>query len=211
MGEHCSRPRQALSGPGELAEVLETSEASAEFSTLSDEEDSVEAARLSGDVIEVYAPLFAGQHEVVGAYEVYANAAPLEASIAERKRAIWITSVALFAFLWVLLMLLARNASGMIRRQTAALRERSAALSESYRMLEESSLEAIESLNATVEAKDPYTAGHSLRVQRVAVSLAQELGVSPKEIDAVRHGSLFHDIGKIAIPDGLLTKPARFG
>jgi len=120
---------------GELAEVLETKEARAEFSTLSDEEDSVEAIRLHGDVIEVYAPLFAGQNEVIGAYEVYANAAPLEASIAERKRAIWLTSAALFGFLWVLLMLLARNASGMLRRQTTALRERSAALSESYRLL----------------------------------------------------------------------------
>ena len=193
---------------GELAEVLETKEATAEFSTLSDKEDSVEAARIESDVIEVYAPLFAGQREVIGAYEVYADAEPLEQSIAGRKRAIWIASATLFAILWVLLLLLARNASGMLRRQTTALRERSAALSESYRMLEESSLEAAESLNATVEAKDPYTAGHSVRVQRIAVSIAQELGVPPKDLDAVRHGGLFHDIGKIAIPDVLLTKPA---
>ena len=194
---------------GELAEVLETKEATADFSTLGDKEDSVEAARIESDVIEVYAPLFAGQREVIGAYEVYADAEPLEQSIAGRKRAIWIASATLFAILWVLLMLLARNASGMLRRQTTALRERSAALSESYRMLEESSLEAAESLNATVEAKDPYTAGHSIRVQRIAVSIAQELGVPPKDLDAVRHGGLFHDIGKIAIPDVLLTKPAK--
>ena len=194
---------------GELAEVLETKEATAEFSTLSDKEDSVEAARIESDVIEVYAPLFAGQREVIGAYEVYADAEPLEQSIAGRKRAIWIASATLFAILWVLLLLLARNASGMLRRQTTALRERSAALSESYRMLEESSLEAAESLNATVEAKDPYTAGHSVRVQRIAVSIAQELGVPPKDLDAVRHAGLFHDIGKIAIPDVLLTKPAK--
>ena len=75
-------------------------------------------------------------------------------------------------------------------------------------MLEESSIEAIESLNATVEAKDPYTAGHSVRVQRIAVAIAQELGVPPKDLDAVRFGGLFHDIGKIAIPDALLTKPS---
>jgi putative nucleotidyltransferase with HDIG domain len=194
---------------GELAEVLETKEATAEFSTLSDKEDSVEAARIESDVIEVYAPLFAGQREVIGAYEVYADAEPLEQSIEGRKRAIWIASATLFAILWVLLLLLARNASGMLRRQTTALRERSAALSESYRMLEESSLEAAESLNATVETKDPYTAGHSVRVQRIALSIAQELGVPPKDLDAVRHGGLFHDIGKIAIPDVLLTKPAK--
>jgi len=193
----------------DLREVFQAKEATAEFSSLGEEEDAVEAAMLPNDVIEVYAPLFAGQHEVIGAYEIYADAAPLEASIAGRKRAIWIASSALFALLWVLLMLLARNASGMLRRQTTALRERSAALSESYRLLEESSLEAIESLNATVEAKDPYTAGHSLRVQRISLSIAQELGVSPEELDAVGFGGLFHDIGKIAIPDVLLTKPAN--
>jgi putative nucleotidyltransferase with HDIG domain len=192
-----------------LREVLETREASAEFSTLDEQEDEAEASRLSGDLIEVYAPLFTGQHDVVGAYEVYADADPLEASIADRRRAIWIASAALFAVLWILLMLLARNASGMLRRQTEALRERSAALSESYRMLEESSLEAVESLNATVEAKDPYTAGHSLRVQRIAVSIAQELGVPAAQLDVVRFGGLFHDIGKIAIPDVLLTKPIK--
>jgi len=188
---------------GELAEVLETKEPTAQLSTLSDEEDSIEAAQLPDQVVEVYAPLFAGQHEIVGAYEVYADAAPLEASIASRKRTMWIASAMLFAFLWLLLMLLARNASGMLRRQTTALRERSAALTESYRLLEESSLEAIESLNATVEAKDPYTAGHSLRVQRIAVSIAQELGIPSKDLDAVRFGGLFHDIGKIAYPSSL--------
>jgi putative nucleotidyltransferase with HDIG domain len=194
----------------DLREVLATREPTAEFSTLDDQEDAVEASRLSGDIIEVYAPLFAGQHEVVGAYEVYADADPLEDSLADRKRSIWIASAGLFALLWILLMLLARNASGMIRRQTEALRERSAALSESYRMLEESSLEAIESLNATVEAKDPYTAGHALRVQRIAVSVAQELGVPTAQLEVVRFGGLFHDIGKIAIPDVLLTKPVKF-
>ena len=193
----------------ELREVLETKEATAELGSLNDAENAVEAVRLPKHVLEVYAPVFAGQHEVIGVYEIYANAAPLEQSIAGRKRAIWIASGLLFALLWVLLLLLARNASGMLRRQTTALRERSAALSDSYRRLEESSLEAIESLNATVEAKDPYTAGHSLRVQRIAVSVAQELGVPPRELDAVRFGGLFHDIGKITIPDVLLTKPAK--
>ena len=80
---------------------------------------------------------------------------------------------------------------------------------DSYRRLEESSLEAIESLNATVDAKDPYTAGHSARVQRIALAVAAELGVAPERLDAVRFGGLFHDIGKIAVPDSILTKPGR--
>ena len=160
-------------------------------------------------MLEVYAPLFSAEGEVVGAYEIYADASPLEASIAGRKQEIWIAIASVFLLLWVLLVVLARSASSTLRRQTTALRERSVALSESYRRLEESSLEAIESLNATVEAKDPYTAGHSSRVQRIALSIGTELGLTVKELDALRFGSLFHDIGKIAIPDALLTKPDR--
>jgi putative nucleotidyltransferase with HDIG domain len=193
----------------ELREVFATKEPRAELGQLGDEEDAFEAERLPSHVLEVYAPIFAGEHEVIGAYEIYADAAPLERSITSRKQTIWIASGLLFAVLWILIVLLARNASSTLRRQTEALRERSAALSESYRRLEESSLEAIENLNATVEAKDPYTAGHSLRVQRVAVSIAQELSMAPEEVEAVRFAGLFHDIGKIAIPDVLLTKPAR--
>jgi putative nucleotidyltransferase with HDIG domain len=192
-----------------LRAVLQTGRAEAGIEDLADAEDAVEAKLPVDEVLEVYAPVYAGDNEVIGAYEVYADATPLQASIAARKREIWIATAAVFLLLWGLLLVLARSASSTLRRQTTALRERSIALSESYRRLEESSLEAIESLNATVEAKDPYTAGHSQRVQRIALSVAQELGLSVKEMDALRFGALFHDIGKIAIPDALLTKPGR--
>jgi putative nucleotidyltransferase with HDIG domain len=192
-----------------LRAVFRTGEAQAGLEDLKDAEDAVEAKLPVDEVLEVYAPVYAGDKELIGAYEVYADATPLEASIASRKREIWIATGFVFLLLWALLLLLARSASSTLRRQTTALRERSVALSESYRRLEESSLEAIESLNATVEAKDPYTAGHSQRVQRIALSVGQELGLSVKELDALRFGALFHDIGKIAIPDALLTKPGR--
>jgi putative nucleotidyltransferase with HDIG domain len=195
-----------------LRTVLRTGQAVGELENLHDTaeaEEAVESKIPVDEVLEVYAPVVSGEHEIIGAYEVYADAASLEASIAARKREIWIATGIVFLLLWALLLLLARSASSTLRRQTTALRERSIALSESYRRLEESSLEAIESLNATVEAKDPYTAGHSQRVQRIALSVGQELGLSVKELDALRFGALFHDIGKIAIPDALLTKPGR--
>jgi putative nucleotidyltransferase with HDIG domain len=102
-----------------------------------------------------------------------------------------------------------RGASTTLTRQTRELRERSKELLASYQRLEESSLEAIESLNATVEAKDPDTAGHSLRVQQVALAIAAQLELTAQQVDALRFGSLFHDIGKIAVPDGILVKPAK--
>ena len=145
----------------------------------------------------------------MGAYEIYADAAPLEASIADRRRAIWVTTAAVFALLWLALVLLVRNASKTMPRQTDAARERSRALADSYERLEESAFEAVETLNATVEAEDPYTAGHSRRVQRIAVAVGEELGVTPRKLEAIRFGGMFHDIGKLAVPDSILTKPAK--
>jgi putative nucleotidyltransferase with HDIG domain len=192
-----------------LQEVLASGEAEAEFEDLSEEEDAVESRLGVDHVLEVYAPIMSEEGQVIGAYEIYADSSDLEASIVDRKRVIWMATATVFAVLWALLVLLARSASRTLRRQTKALRERSLALGESYRRLEESSLEAIATLNAAVEAKDPYTAGHSARVQRIALAVASELGFTPIELDAVRYGGLFHDIGKIAIPDVLLTKPHR--
>ena len=192
-----------------LEDVFETGEAEAEFENLRAEEDAAEAGLGVDHVVEVYAPVTSESGGVIGAYEIYADASGLEASIADRKRIIWLATGSVFLALWAMLLLLARSASGTLRRQTTTLRERTLALGESYRRLEESSLEAIATLNATVEAKDPYTAGHSARVQRIALAMASELGFSPVELDAVRYGALFHDIGKIGIPDTLLTKPHR--
>ncbi len=191
-----------------LEETLESGIAEAEFESLGDAEDQAESALGIDHVVEVYAPIRAGER-IVGAYEVYADSAPLERSIAARKRQIWATTAAVFGALWVLLFLLVRGASQALRNRTEALRERSQALMDSYRRLEESSLEAVESLNATVEAKDHYTAGHSFRVQELALALGEELGLGPQSVDALRFGALFHDIGKLAVPDSILTKPGR--
>jgi putative nucleotidyltransferase with HDIG domain len=191
-----------------LREVIESGEAEGELENLADEEDAAEAGLGVSSVLEVYAPVRANGR-VIGAYEIYADSRPLEASIAERKHLMWVATALVFAALWAVLVLLVRGASSTLTRQTTILRERSRALSASYRRLEESALEAIESLNATVEAKDPYTAGHSLRVQRIALAIGEELGFAPRDLDALRFGGLFHDIGKIAVPDSILTKPER--
>src|SRR5205823_8900605 len=114
-----------------------------------------------------------------------------------------------FLALYAALALLVRHASATLRRQTRALYERTRELVESYRRLEESALEAVESLNATVDAKDPYTAGHSHRVQRIALAIGEELRLEAARLDALRFGGLFHDIGKLGVPDAVLTKPAR--
>jgi putative two-component system response regulator len=60
-----------------------------------------------------------------------------------------------------------------------------------------------------VEAKSPYTHGHSERVKCYALALADELGVSSQDREVLRKGALLHDVGKISIPDVILDKPDR--
>jgi putative nucleotidyltransferase with HDIG domain len=192
-----------------LNKVLETGSAEAQIDELDAAENAAESRNGSiHHALEVYAPVIDGGY-VIGAFEIYADASKVEASIAQTKRLIWIATFAVFALLWALLGLLVRGASFTLKRQTDQLRKRSKDLMAAYAKLEESSLEAIESLNATVEAKDPYTAGHSLRVQQIAVAIGEELDLPKNRIDPLRLGALFHDIGKLAVPDAVLTKPAE--
>ncbi|MDR7521023.1 MAG: HD domain-containing protein [Armatimonadota bacterium] len=67
-------------------------------------------------------------------------------------------------------------------------------------------LSAVNMLAAALEAKDPYTRGHSQRVASAAVALAAELGLPAEEVERIRWASLLHDIGKISTPEHILRK-----
>jgi putative nucleotidyltransferase with HDIG domain len=67
----------------------------------------------------------------------------------------------------------------------------------------------ITSLASAIDAKDPYTRGHSQRVSELAVEIGRELGLSGRELDALSWGGLLHDIGKIGVPEAILGKAAK--
>ena len=79
-------------------------------------------------------------------------------------------------------------------------------LSDTYTELENAYLESIETLRYTVEAKDPYTSGHSARVAKYSELIGKTLGLPEEDLKTLRIGGLFHDIGKIGIPDSILLK-----
>ena len=67
----------------------------------------------------------------------------------------------------------------------------------------------ITTLGVTIEARDPYTAGHCQRLARYAVALGRALGVDEPMLKALRLGGFLHDLGKVAVPDRILLKPGR--
>jgi putative nucleotidyltransferase with HDIG domain len=95
-----------------------------------------------------------------------------------------------------------------LREAAETIQSQNVSLEQANRALRERSTQAMESLSATVDARDSYTAGHSRRVQQLSLALGRELGLSQAELDLLGHAALFHDIGKLAIPDAILLKPA---
>ena len=75
--------------------------------------------------------------------------------------------------------------------------------------LEKAYLDTIGILRQTVEARDPYTRGHSDRVSEFAVLIGKKMGLDEKTLHTLKIGGLFHDIGKIGIPDSILLKESK--
>jgi len=94
-----------------------------------------------------------------------------------------------------------------LREASVTIQEQNVSLEQANRLLRERSTAAMESLAATVDARDAYTAGHSRRVRQLALAIGRELELSEVELALLDRAALFHDIGKIAVPDAVLMKP----
>ena len=95
-----------------------------------------------------------------------------------------------------------------LRAAAETIQTQNVSLEQANRLLKERSTAAMESLSATVDARDAYTAGHSRRVQQLALAIGRELDLSQAELELLGHAALFHDIGKLGIPDSILLKPS---
>lgn len=96
----------------------------------------------------------------------------------------------------------ARRLNEEVARQTAVAEDRS-------RKIEQMSFQTIQTLAHAIDAKDPYTKGHSSRVSQHSVMVAQALGWDQERINELQYAALLHDIGKIGVPDSILNKPTR--
>lgn len=82
-------------------------------------------------------------------------------------------------------------------------------LKESYDKLQKILSGTVQSIAKIVETRDPYTSGHQRRVTNLACAIAQEIGLSNDRVDSIRVAGVIHDIGKIAVPAEILSKPSQ--
>jgi putative nucleotidyltransferase with HDIG domain len=92
--------------------------------------------------------------------------------------------------------------SGLITRQRDIL-------AQNARDLEEAYVSTVRVVAAAIDARDSYTLGHSTRVSELALALARKLRLSEQELEDIEIACLFHDVGKIKIPDSILHKPGK--
>ena len=95
-----------------------------------------------------------------------------------------------------------RNLEGKVRERTKQLAEKHQELRTAY-------VQTIRALAEAVDAKDAYTRGHSERVGVYASKIAREMGFPKEFIERVYIAGLLHDVGKIGVPDAVITKPDR--
>ena len=84
--------------------------------------------------------------------------------------------------------------------------ERTSKLQYAYRVLKKSYLDSVKVLAEAIDAKDPYTRGHSDRVRKMSIKIATHLGFAEDQLENLEYGALLHDIGKIGIKDEILQK-----
>jgi len=104
-----------------------------------------------------------------------------------------------------------RQASSAIcnARLHALVQEKNHKLDQAYSQLQSGYLEMISTMRRVVDAKDAYTRGHSDRVSFYAFQIARKLGRGPEFCERVRVAGLFHDVGKLSIPDDILLKNGK--
>lgn len=89
---------------------------------------------------------------------------------------------------------------------TESFNHAGAAIRDARQTLQRAYVEFVGSLASALDARDPYTAGHSRRVSEYSLAIGRQLNLNADQLDDLRIGALLHDIGKIGIPDKILLK-----
>jgi HD-GYP domain-containing protein (c-di-GMP phosphodiesterase class II) len=92
-------------------------------------------------------------------------------------------------------------------RMSTSIRDAFEKVQKAARENQELFIASIRALAAAIDAKDPYTRGHSERVARYSSAIAKEMGLAPDEVRKTRLSALLHDVGKIGIDDRIIRKP----
>lgn len=188
--------RKAMSGRAEVELAFEA-----------DEENEAQVARI-GRVIEVYAPLRV-KGETVGVFEIYQRYDPVAKTIREFVTLLWLIIIAGSVPAYVLQLTLVKRTADDLCSAQGAVQELNERLKGSLEDMELYSLGTMQALVSAVDAKDSYTARHSIAVTDYAVAIARRMGLPDSEVKDIERAGLLHDVGKIGTPESILLKGGK--
>lgn len=159
-------------------------------------------------VLNIYEPiLFNGKVEGVFVLQIPEQAISNHVSMIIQAVVLTLSGGLLVLFL-LLIGVLYRTSKTLLK-QNEELTKQKAEIEMSYKRLEDSYKSSVSALSNAVDARDTYTAGHSSRVTKIALLLSKELNMSKEDRRVLEYAALFHDIGKIGIPDRILNKNGK--
>ncbi|MCG2808561.1 MAG: HD-GYP domain-containing protein, partial [Coriobacteriia bacterium] len=182
---------------------------SAEIVREADDENANQFAAV-GPFIEVYAPVTDPTSEqIVGIFEVYQSYAPVLTEMRNTKMIVWAAILAGTSLAYLIQIGMVRAVADKLTDTEAQVGTINERLEHSMQDLEDYSLGTLQALVSAVDAKDSYTASHSLSVTDYAVAIGRRMRLNAAELVDLERASLLHDVGKIGIPESVLLKPAR--
>lgn len=134
------------------------------------------------------------------------NARELEPHVLALYRIIFVTVFSGLLVLFALLSNVIYRTSKTLEKQNRSLTMKSEELEAAYEKLSTSYRNTVIALSSAVDTRDAYTAGHSERVSKMALLIGKQMALTDQELKELELAALFHDIGKIGIPDSVLNK-----
>lgn len=199
---------RSFAGDSELTKAL-VGETETEIVRDADEENENQFSSV-GQFIEVYAPVIdPDTDEIVGVFEVYQSYAPILAEMRETNLVVWGTIFLGTLLAYLIQIRMVRALADRLQASEAQVGTINDRLETSLQDLEDYSLGTLQALVSAVDAKDSYTASHSLSVTDYAVAIGRRMHLPPEQLTDLERASLLHDVGKIGIPESVLLKPAR--
>lgn len=162
----------------------------------------------SSKVIKFYLPINYN-NKTVATYEVVKSYSDIKFHIRELTIIISLSIFLGLILLYFLLIRVINNSSKTLIKQNQDLVVSKLETELAYSKLNESYKHTIIALSNSIDARDPYTAGHSERVARLSLDIGKELGLNKDKLDTLEIAALLHDIGKIGISDDILHKTGR--
>lgn len=192
--------------PGEFGEEVKYTEALAAAGRGTASLDETPYTDAWGTFYSAYSPVFDSSGKVAGVIAADFSSEWFEAQLSERTRSTILSSLAILLVTLLIAAILSIVAvRPFVLRQEQLSQEVKNKADENRQL----SLQIVRSLADAIDAKDIYTSNHSSRVSQYSVRMAEALGWEAERINNLRYAALLHDIGKIGVPDSILSNPKR--